>query len=58
MTRLITADISDIAANLHNYDRELIARTGHSLCGIACRAAEIDEAQIQNLLPEIFIGGI
>jgi len=56
MTRLITADISDIAANLHNYDRELIARTGHSLCGIACRAAEIDEAQIQNLLPEIRVG--
>ena len=58
MTRLITADISDIAANLKNYDAELVARTGHSLCGIACRAAEIGEAQIRNLLPEIRAGVI
>ncbi len=58
MTRLISADISDIAANLQNYDRELVARTGYSLSGIACRAAEIDEAQIKNLLPEIRVGVI
>lgn len=58
MTRLITTDISDIAANLKNYDRELIARTGYSLSGIACRAAEIDEAQIKNLLPKILVGVI
>ena len=58
MTRLIAADISDIAANLKNYDRELIARTGYSLSGIACRAAEIDEAQIKNLLPKILVGVI
>jgi pyrrolysine biosynthesis protein PylD len=55
---LITTDISDIAANLKNYDRELIARTGYSLSGIACRAAEIDEAQIKNLLPKILVGVI
>ena len=58
MTRLITTDISDIAANLKNYDRELIARTGYSLSGIVCRAAEIDEAQIKNLLPKILVGVI
>jgi pyrrolysine biosynthesis protein PylD len=58
LTRLITTDISDIAANLKNYDRELIARTGYSLSGIACRAAEIDEAQIKNLLPKILVGVI
>jgi pyrrolysine biosynthesis protein PylD len=56
VTRLITTDISDIAANLKNYDSELVARTGCSLSGIACRAAEIDEAQIKNLLPEIRVG--
>jgi len=56
VTRLVTADISDIAANLKNYDSELVARTGYSLSGIACRAAEIDEAQIKNLLPEIRVG--
>ena len=58
MTRLIAPDISDIATNLKNYDRELVARTGYSLSGIACRAAEIDEAQIKNLLPEIRVGAI
>ena len=58
MTRLITTDISDIAANIENYDRELVDRTGCSLSGIACRAAEIDEAQIKNLLPEIRVGVI
>jgi pyrrolysine biosynthesis protein PylD len=58
VTRLITTDISDIAANLKNYDGELVARTGYSLRGIACRAAEIDEAPIKNLLPEIQVGVI
>ena len=56
MTRLITTDISDIAVNLKNYDREMAARTGCSLIGIACRAAEIDEVQIKNLLPKIRVG--
>ena len=56
MTRLKTSDISDIAVNLKNYDEELVAKTGHSLCGIACRAAEIEEAHIRNLLPEIGVG--
>ena len=56
MTRLKTSDISDIAANLKNYDAELVARTGYCLCGIACRAVEIDEALIRNLLPEIRVG--
>jgi pyrrolysine biosynthesis protein PylD len=36
----------------------LVAGTGYSLSGIACRAAEIDEAQIKNLLPEIRVGVI
>jgi pyrrolysine biosynthesis protein PylD len=58
VTRLITADITDIAADLPNYDRELVARTGYSLSGIACCAAEIDEAQIKNLLPAIRVGVI
>jgi pyrrolysine biosynthesis protein PylD len=58
VTRLITSEISEIAANLENYDRELVARTGFSLSAIACRAAEIDETQIKNLLPEIRVGVI
>jgi pyrrolysine biosynthesis protein PylD len=35
---------------------ELVARTGHSLSDIACRAAEIDKAEIRNLLPKIRVG--
>ncbi len=58
MTRLITADIIDIAANLKNYDRELVTRTGYSLSGIACCAGGIDEARIKNLLPDIRVGVI
>ena len=58
MTRLRCADIIHIAENLDNYDMELIARTGYSLSDIACRAAEIDEAQIRNLLSEIRVGVI
>lgn len=58
MTRLITADIIDIAANLKNYDMELVARTGYSLSGIACCASGIDEAQVKNLLPAIRVGVI
>lgn len=56
MTRLRCADIIHIAENLNNYDMELVARTGYSLSDIACRAAEIDKAQIRNLLPEIRVG--
>ena len=58
MTRLITADIIDIAANLKNYDRELVTRTGYSLSGIACCANGIDEARIKNLLPDIQVAVI
>jgi pyrrolysine biosynthesis protein PylD len=58
VTRLITADIIDITANLKNYDIELVARTGYSLSGIACCASGIDEARIKNLLPDIRVGVI
>lgn len=53
MTRLQSADVVSIAANLENYDRELIASTGYSLSGIACRAAGIDEGRIKNILPDL-----
>ncbi|MGD2100460.1 MAG: 3-methylornithyl-N6-L-lysine dehydrogenase PylD [Desulfobacterales bacterium] len=53
MTRLQSADINHIAANLEHYDRELFDRTGHSLSGIACRAAGIDDGRTKNILPEL-----
>jgi pyrrolysine biosynthesis protein PylD len=58
VTRLRSADIINIAANLKDYNRELLDRTGFSLSGIACRAAEIDKAQIHNLLPAIRVAVI
>lgn len=53
MTRLINADISDIAANLKNYDAELAARTGHTLSSIACRAVDTGEGRIKKVLPDL-----
>ena len=58
MTRLINTDISDIAANLKNYDAELAVRTGHTLSGLAYRAVEIDDAQARDLLREIQVAMI
>jgi len=58
VTRLISADVANIASNLKHYDMELIARTGYSLAGIACCAGGIDEAQLKHLLPTLRVGVI
>jgi len=58
VTRLSTADIVDITADLIDYDAELVRKTGHSLAGIACRAAGISESKIRKILPELSIGVI
>ncbi len=41
MTRLRTQDISEIPSGLHEYDRELVLKTGCSLRDLSCRAAGI-----------------
>ncbi|UCH19632.1 MAG: 3-methylornithyl-N6-L-lysine dehydrogenase PylD [Deltaproteobacteria bacterium] len=58
MTRLKTEDVKSIPADLTDYDSELIAKTGCTLSGIACRAAKIPEADIQKSLETVFIGVI
>lgn len=58
VTRLRTEDIVHIAAQLADYDKELIAKTGFSLRGIACHAADVKEDDIKNLLKDIVVGVI
>lgn len=48
MTRLTTDDIKAVASTLATYDAELIAKTGCTLKGIACRAIGVDEEDFSN----------
>ena len=48
MTRLTKADVINISAELDNYDKELLKKTGCTLLGIACKAARIDEIEVAN----------
>jgi pyrrolysine biosynthesis protein PylD len=45
MTRLQAQDMATIARDLDAYDRDLRARTGLTLKGLACRAAGVEEPQ-------------
>ena len=49
MTRLTPADLRGIPAGLEAYDRELAARTGCTLRGLACRAAGTEEQRLAEL---------
>jgi pyrrolysine biosynthesis protein PylD len=49
MTRLTPADLRGIPAGLQDYDRELAARTGCTLRGLACRAAGTGESRLAEL---------
>jgi pyrrolysine biosynthesis protein PylD len=55
VTRLTTADIRTIADDLADYDADLVARTGHSLRGIACRAAGISDAQFDKTVGNLVV---
>jgi 3-methylornithyl-N6-L-lysine dehydrogenase len=56
MTRLGQADIAGIKNSLDQYDRELIAKTGRNLQGIACSVAHIEKDKIPGSLSSIRIG--
>ena len=56
MTRLGQADIAGIKSSLDQYDRELIARTGRNLQGIASAAAHMENDKIPGSLSAIRIG--
>jgi pyrrolysine biosynthesis protein PylD len=58
VTRLTTADIQTIADDLVDYDADLVAGTGHSLRGIACRAAGISEAQFDKTIGNLMVAVI
>ena len=53
MTRLTTDDITLISDQLQAYDDELIAKTGCTLAGIACHAADISEAEMLKIAADI-----
>ena len=56
MTRLQSTDISEIGTRLDAYDQELLAKTGHSLRGLACYAVGLNEEDIVDRLPGVLIG--
>ena len=55
MTRLRTDDIKHIPGRLNEYDTELELKTGCSLRGLACRAAGIEENDIDNKLKNVMV---
>lgn len=58
MTRLATVDVRSISAGLAGYESELSAKTGYSLRGIACQAADVNEEKIKDSLKNALIGVI
>ena len=58
MTRLTTDDIATIADELEAYDSKLLSKTGCTLCGIACRAAGVEESEIKKLSGNLLVGVI
>ena len=56
MTRLQPHDILGIPSQLQAYDAELLARTGHTLRQIACRALELAEEDSRGIIPGIRVG--
>jgi pyrrolysine biosynthesis protein PylD len=56
MTRLQSTDISEIGTRLDAYDQELLAKTGHTLRGLACYAVGLNEEEIVDRLPDVLVG--
>ena len=56
MTRLRQSDLVGITNSLDQYDRELIAKTGKNLQGIACSVAHLENDRISDSLNSIMIG--
>ncbi len=56
MTRLITEDIADIAGGLDEYESRLVAGTGCTLLGLACRAVGVDESKLREIAGDVRAG--
>jgi len=58
VTRLKTLDIAKISAELDQYDKELLVKTGSNLRGIACHSANVEEKTAQDLIESAMVGVI
>ena len=58
MTRLKTLDIAKISAELDQYDKELLIKTGCNLRGIAFHSAGVEEKTAQDLIASAKVGVI
>jgi pyrrolysine biosynthesis protein PylD len=58
VTRLKTLDIAKISAELDQYDKELLVKTGCNLRGIACRSTGVEEKTAQDLIASVKVGVI
>jgi pyrrolysine biosynthesis protein PylD len=58
VTRLASDDVKSIPAELDHYDSELTAKTGCSLRGIACLAADLQKEEIKDSLKNALVGVI
>ena len=56
MTRLQSDDILNIPSKLEAYDEELLAKTGHNLRQIACRAVELKEEDGLAVISRLRVG--
>jgi len=56
MTRLRSDDILNIPSQLKAYDEELLAKTGHNLRQIACRAVAVKEDDVQGVVSTVRLG--
>ena len=56
MTRLQSDDILNIPSKLEAYDEELLAKTGHNLRQIACRAVELKEEDALAVISRLRVG--
>jgi pyrrolysine biosynthesis protein PylD len=58
VTRLKTLDIAKISAELDQYDKELLIKTGCNLRGIAFRSAGVEEKTARDLIASAKVGVI
>ncbi len=56
MTRLKTADIAQIGPTIHQYDEDLIAKTGSDLIGMACLGAGISQTRFKRAAAALSVG--
>ena len=56
MTRLQSDDISGIASQLKAYDEDLLVKTGHNLCQIACHAMTLEEEEVRAVMSGMRVG--